>query len=376
MDFYKKILIFLIIIISTFVIWRLIMKQQELYYLINTNQIQGFQNQDFDTTTNVQPINNKREGATNIDDSEVASVSSSLPINIVSVSRSTFKDQPLLQFSMKASYNTAITGNYASTEMVKYVLSRGCRWIDFEIFLIDGKPKVSYSTDPKYNILSTTNHILLDVIFETIINNAFNANNTPNHEDPLFIHLRIKSNYTSVYKKVASSIKSVLKNALYDGKVSPKETKISDIMNKIVIVMDRTIVSKYSDYTECTEKESSSDIECVDLTKFIHMESGTSKLIQQTQNQLLNSSGIEIHATYDICPICTDVQQMRVVLPDITNTGNPDMKDFIKDYGCQILPFQFYFNDGSLKKYETFFNENKFAFVPISTGQTYFLTDH
>ena len=44
---------------------------------------------------------------------------------------------PISQYVIKGSYNSAISGNYVSTDMLYYVLSRGCRFIDFEIYYID-----------------------------------------------------------------------------------------------------------------------------------------------------------------------------------------------------------------------------------------------
>ena len=34
--------------------------------------------------------------------------------------------KPLREYCIKSSYNTALSGNYTSTDMIKYVLGRGC----------------------------------------------------------------------------------------------------------------------------------------------------------------------------------------------------------------------------------------------------------
>ena len=40
---------------------------------------------------------------------------------------------PLREYCIKASYNSAYSGSTISDKMVKYVLSRGCRFLDLQI---------------------------------------------------------------------------------------------------------------------------------------------------------------------------------------------------------------------------------------------------
>ena len=89
--------------------------------------------------------------------------------------------------------------------MVKYVIERGCRFLDFEVFLIDNKPKVTYSVDKTYQTYETENSILLDNILSAVVNSAF-ARPSPNYQDPLFIQLRVKTKDNSIYKMIAKSV--------------------------------------------------------------------------------------------------------------------------------------------------------------------------
>ena len=43
---------------------------------------------------------------------------------------------PIKDYCIKASYNSAITGKSVNKDMVKFALSRGCRFIDLEVFYI------------------------------------------------------------------------------------------------------------------------------------------------------------------------------------------------------------------------------------------------
>ena len=68
---------------------------------------------------------------------------------------------PLNQYIVKSSYNSAISGKFVSIDMLRFVISRGCRFLDFEVVFLDDKPYVALTTDPEYTLLDTNNKILL-----------------------------------------------------------------------------------------------------------------------------------------------------------------------------------------------------------------------
>ena len=72
----------------------------------------------------------------------------------------------------------------------------------------------------------------------------------------------------------------------------------------------------------------------------------------------------------------TSVKNMYVIMPDINTNKkyikNPDYKQFVKDYGCQIVPYKFYNKGAELTEYEKFFNDNKSACVPMALAVNYF----
>ena len=45
-------------------------------------------------------------------------------------------NMPLKEYCVKASYNSAVSGKSVNKNMIKYVLNRGCRFLDFEVFYI------------------------------------------------------------------------------------------------------------------------------------------------------------------------------------------------------------------------------------------------
>lgn len=340
MKFYKKALLVLITLILFYV----------FYGIINKKKGEGF---SFFTTP----------------DSQITSLQSTKQVKIQTMN-TTFTSLPLKEFYIKASYNTALTGRYINKDMVKYVLSRGCRFLDFEIYLVNDKVYVGASSDINSKTLDTENSILVDTIFNTIMTNAFTTQTSPNNGDPLFINLRIKTTDPTTYSHLAKSIDYNLKEKLY-GKPVTKETKLSAIMGSIIIIVDKTINPDYVIAARCPEKKK----HCIDLNTKVNLESGSEDLFLQRYSDLTGQYGIPIYTMND--NMRTNVQNMYLVLPDYGTKSmeNPDYIPLIKKHGSQITPYRFYNNDNGLKKYEDFFDDNKAAFVSMAQGLRYINKD-
>ena len=288
--------------------------------------------------------------------------------NIQSISNK-YAKMPLHEYCIKASYNSACTGKYISENMVNEVLKRGCRFLDFEVFHIKEKnifkPMVAVSSDKSYILLDTQNSVLLDKILTTVATNAF-SQGSPNNKDPLFINLRIKSSDSNIYHAVATSIDATLKSVIYNDKIT-KETKLKDIMGKVVIIVDKTVNYDYTDNTSCTQGTPN----CYDLTKYINMESGSEYLNLYHYTDLLGHARKPILLKDD--NIHTTSKNMKMVQPDIVvNKSNPSYKEFIVNHGCQNVLCQFQLVDENLKKYEEFFNDMNGGIVPLSSALKYF----
>ena len=348
MPVYKKFLIAIIILLFTYILYRLYRKR---LLLLKEQNKEGYLN----GKTPEQELNNIKNTDINM---SVRSINSA------------YTQYPLSQYMIKGSYNSAITKNYVSLDMLQYVLSRGCRFIDFEVFYLDGKPMVSYSNDPNFAVLETNNRLLLDNVLASAVANAFNSP-SPNKDDPLFIQLRIKSNDTIIYNEVAKSINNTLITRLYKDKIT-KTTKLSDIMGKVVLVMDRTINYKYKDFTKCPDPN---DKTCYDLTNFINIESGSDFMRTSDYTTITNKSLNP--PTINNNNVTTDLQYIQIVTPDVTSSSvsNPDSMNLIKNYGCQVILYSFYNKDEALTAYEELFNNNLYAIVPMATTLIYLHND-
>jgi len=302
---------------------------------------------------------------------------SKITINIKTVIPE-YDTMALKQYCIKGSYNSAFTGNYINMDMLIYLLGRGVRFFDFEVYFIQDAttglytPQVGYSTDGKIIAIESTNTILLDNVLSALVAGAF-SQTSPNNNDPLFINLRIKSNNNDIYKAVASSVDFILKPVLYhdtngDRKVT-KNTPMSELMGKVVLMVDKTINRDYQSYTTCGKDKPGI---CYDLTKLINMESGGENMNLNKYSDILAQNALNIQIADN--NLKTNIENMNLVLPSVlpANASNPEIIDFIKKYGCQIVPFKFYQRDNGLYKYETLFNDNNAGIIPLAKAIAYY----
>ena len=281
-----------------------------------------------------------------------------------------FTNMPLHEYCIKSSYNTARSGEYVSSQMIEAVLKRGCRFLDFEIFYIkEGNlyiPKVAVSSDKNYVLLDTKNSISLDEALTTVATTAF-SQTSPNKNDPIFVNLRIKSRDSKIYQAVAKSIDANLKTVAYIGNITA-DTKLSEIMQKVVIVMDKTIQPDYRQYSECGYGDTS----CFNIVNYMNIESGSEYLNLYNYTDLLNHANNMVLLKDD--NIRTTATNMKMAVPDrILNKANPSYKEFVIKHGCQNVLYQFHIVDDNLLEYEEFFNDMMGGIVPLSVVLPYFV---
>lgn len=342
MLFYKKILITAIVIIFSYCIYRLIKKRNALLrQMVDAPIDEGFtlwsntsamaieltQVQDFSTSPGISNVGNA--------------------------------DLPLKEYVIKSSYNSASTGSYVNLDMIKYVLSRGCRFLDFEIFSFDNKPYVAFSADNVFSNIDSKNKILLSDALSVVMTNAF-VSPSPNPKDPLFIHLRIKTLNNNLYRSISNVIKSTIGPKLNTCDVTT-DTKLSELLGKIILVIDKKTSPDYKKYSSC----STNDNNCTDLSTEVNLESGGDYMRIYKYSELLNLSIIPPYIYNDNT---TDIRTLRLVIPDVgTNIENPSIYEFVVDYGAQMVTYPFYVKDNNLANYERVFRDNNAAFVTIST---------
>ena len=340
--------IILLLILLFFIIYELIYKINFIEnFIVNTNK----------------PVNSYIDNEIN-----KMTISNNLISNIQSCIDTSY---PLSQYAIKSSYNSCNSGTCVSTNAIQYVIKRGCRFLDFEVYIDENNNSpfaiVSYSNATINNITNTNtvkldsiNTLMLDDVFSTCISNAFSASNAPNFKDPLFIQLRLKTGKSSL-QPIINSIKYTLIPKLYIDSINNiaipvnSNTLLKDIMGKIILVVDSNLL----------------DITLI--KQYINISSNTQNwkkyYYRNIDNMTTNPPTINLNKNNNI----TSVNNLSMILPSSFNDTNiPTPFSVFSEYGIQTLLVPFYsINNQNLILYEQLFNTAKGGVVPFSVIISY-----
>lgn len=270
-------------------------------------------------------------------------------------------DGCLYDYYIKTAYNCCSGGNYKNDYVsmcsLQDILKQGVRGLDFEIYSIDDQPVVATSTVDNFCVKETFNYVNFSDVINTIVNNAF-TETVPNPNDPIIIHLRIKSENTKMYKNLSDIFGSItqllMTNYTYEnmGANGPQNfgaVKLSEMLGKIVIIVDKN-------NTTCLCEDCSETDECGDFYEFVNMTSNSSFM------QLLRYGDIQYTQTPDDL-INQNRQAMTIGIPDKgPNPPNPSSA-VMRSLGVQMLAMRYQSVDANVEENDLFFNDNKSAFV-------------
>jgi hypothetical protein len=282
---------------------------------------------------------------------------------------------PLKEYSIKSSFNSAVSGSFVSIDMIKLLLSRGCRFLDFEIFIIDDIPHISYTTDSSYTTRDTDNTILLFDALSSISANAF-VQDIPNPKDPLFIHLRVKSDDPKSLKLIAACIDATIYKSgkLYSDKINDNTT-LNDIMGQVLFLIDNTTLSNYNSLTKCSINE----VGCFNIDNYINAKSNNLFYSKKKIIDIIDSENNNPSVNPD-SGLTDNIKRITIALPETnpnspifsnSNINNPDIRDLIYNHSTQIVGFKYYNIDDEFIEYENFFDFFKSAFVPFKRSMPY-----
>jgi hypothetical protein len=271
-------------------------------------------------------------------------------ITSIDVSNEKFS-KSLNDYYIKSAYNCCSGGNYRNSYVdlciLKNLLKQGVRGLDFEIFSINNKPVVATSTSDNYYVKETFNYIDFDDVMNIIQNYAFSGSTSPNPNDPIFIHLRFKSNNIDMYNNFADIFKkynSILLDQEYSFENRGRNlgnVPLTNLLGKVVIIVD------------------ASNKTFLDSRKFYEFVNLTSSSIFMRQTRF---SEIK-HLTDNDELIEFNKIGMTICLPDKGNNPPNPNSSVMRDNGCQFLAMRYQLNDDNLKDNNEFFNQNGFAFV-------------
>ena len=316
---------------------------------------------------------------------------------------------PLQNYIIKSSYNSAIDShNYASKESIKYVLGRGCRFLDFEIVFDPEKPNAAFigkATGKRNEAIDTKNTLLLDDAFDTLISYAF-SRPIPNPNDPLFIHLRIRPlikqslagksildvvdndaqgsdaakqhKHNELYENVDKIVQGKLAARLYQFDVDVAKTTFNELKNKIVMMVesDKSIELKNALSFKFIETRRSADLGAVRVLPY-------SDYVSQDKRSFFSFFSCDCDKSKQETPeiefskerTLIHPQNIRVGVPefpfDDESVNEPSCYDMITKYAMQAPTFRFYNKTANLRDYEELFNHFNSSFIVLESGIIY-----
>lgn len=260
-------------------------------------------------------------------------------------------DYSLKDYYVKTAYNACSIGNFKNSFVdlcaLKEVVKQGFRCLDMAVYSVDNVPVVATSSVDSYDVKETYNSVPFDSVCETVANYAFNGSGCPNPNDPLILHLRIMSQNSVIYKKMADAIYNRLQDYVLGKKYSYENSgrnlgdiKIGDLQRKVIIIVDK----------------SNPMYEGTDLDEYVNMASNSVFMQAMRYDQMKFTPDMKELIEFN-------KRQMSLVMPDLSAYDtNPNPGIGFK-YGCQMMAVSLQNYDSSMQFYDNFFNKAGTAFV-------------
>ena len=285
---------------------------------------------------------------------------------------SSYGSEPIMNFFVKSSLDSAYNGSSVSVDMVNYVLSRGYRFLDFEVYLEplttvkNGSPiaTVAY-TDTISGRRTCANNIKLSDVLTAILQGAFTST-SPNPSDPLFLQLRPmyqiptksddsgtisfkEGNNTQLNTQIESALE-LLKGSLA-GPVTPT-TPISSVSGEIVLIMDSTNING---------KKSDNLLSMISMDSIHIINTGIVTATPKISPSTTTPSSKETHMLTETLPfdtngnILTDNPNPNTVLVQYTPNFSPMMAWLYNSYSDLLATYE-----------NLFVNNGRSAFIEMS----------
>jgi hypothetical protein len=295
----------------------------------------------------------------NTNNDEMESSLDSIEVKITNIT-SNFKGK-LRDYYIASSYNSCCGGDfkndYVDYAPLKQVIKQGARLLDFEVYSLNGKPVVAASSDNSYHLKETYNSLPFDDVINIVSRYAFSSSTCPNANDPLFIHLRIKSNREDIYKSMAKSIKTHFHQRLLGEKYNNEShgenlgaVHLSEFLGKAVIMCD-------------AGNEHFRNVPAFE--RLVNTTSG-SVFLRRLRNY-------DVTYTHDADELKEhNKKNMSIVMPDLTNESTNMPASLHNKYGCQFVCMNYQTLDENLKYYLDLFNEHGHAFILKPKALRYF----
>lgn len=302
--------------------------------------------------TSDKPIDEVKEGLENPDENTKEFIEKNITSINPADSQSKFK---LRDYYIKAAYNAfnpdKFKNSNVSMDALLYVIARGCRFIDFEVFSVENQPVIASSSVNSFNYKETFNHIPVSDAFEVLGSYVFSGSKCPNPGDPFIIHMRIMSRNITMYDNLAKIItqsKTIARNLL--GPKYGREYQSKDLGNENLLDFKEKVILMVDGTNQVYRNTK--------LFELINMSSNTLFLSKYTYFGVKNVG--DPQAFKD-----ANKKNMCLVVPDKSGRPINDGHNGPYTWGCQIatMCFQEEVRDEKLKAYEDKFASVGYAFI-------------
>ena len=257
----------------------------------------------------------------------------------------------LRDYYIKSAYNCcsggAYTNDFVETCVLKDLIKQGVRGLDFEIYSIDDNPVISTSTSDDYHLKGTYNSIPFANAMNIIRDYAFVTATAPNPNDPIIVHLRIKSNNKKMYENFAKLLEnydSILLGKEYSFEYQGQnlgQVPLLNLQKKVIIIVDRI---------------NNSFLECKEFYEFINM----------TSNSIFMRAlhYYDIQYTPDMNELVDyNKRFMSIGFPDKGSSPPNPSSIVMRETGVQMIAMRYQLFDTNLEENDLFFDLNGYAFV-------------
>lgn len=161
-------------------------------------------------------------------------------------------------FFVKAAFNCCASDNfrngYVNIESMNLAILMGCRFLDFEVYTIDGTPCVATSTNPNsYDYKESFNHLDLDYVLKHVSEKAMTGRGCRNYNDPLFLHFRVKTRVSKTYLLMARYIQKYFGETLigpdfaqdFAKDESPFSLPLESTLGRVFVIFQNQPASAY-----------------------------------------------------------------------------------------------------------------------------------
>lgn len=257
----------------------------------------------------------------------------------------------LNDYYVNTAFNCCSGGSYKNDFVdvcnLKSVLKQGVRGLDFEIYSVDDKPVISTSVEDDFYIKETFNSVPFGEAMNIITNYGFSQSDAPNYQDPIIIHLRIKSNNQNIYTAMAKIFKSSERYMLGPDYSFENFNRnicndpLMSFMGKIIIIVDRT---------------NNAYLQNQEFLEYVNLTSNSVFMRSYTYYNVKNNPDVQELTEYN-------KRNYTIVLPDKeSDPANPSVL-LGHNYGCQMVAMRFQKVDSNLAQNKLIFNRAGYGFI-------------